>query len=280
MKAFYNVILSDQRDQSGISATGSGDKNNYPTQAKSGLEWGTRNHVLNDSLLHEQLIQHEVDDDAGDADVHPEREGPARNRPVQRVAGPQCARERDQHQRHDDNGQDRMAQQDREIERARPAVSLKQNVSDVGVIVEVRSEERRRGAERGQHYEPVGSHLFAPDKVTPYQQEHGAGAIEQSIQCGKRTQFSLHGQSPGETAAQQSRSLSRARYLGQIPHLLTAADMGHRPQAAGFVVRRLAMKKANPNMIAVNTAKIARLAPIEKSVAVPGKSRARNTSVP
>jgi hypothetical protein len=28
--------------RSGISATGSGEKSNYPTQANCGLEWGTR----------------------------------------------------------------------------------------------------------------------------------------------------------------------------------------------------------------------------------------------
>lgn len=150
----------------------------YPRKTKG----GELSKVL---VLHEQLIQHEVDDDAGNADVHPERESPARNRLVQGVAGPQGARERDQHQRHDDDGQDRMAHQDGKIQRARPAVSLEVNASDVGVIVEVGSEESRRGTERGEHHQPVRLHPSAPNEVIPCQQQNGAGAIEQSIQRGK-----------------------------------------------------------------------------------------------
>ena len=52
----------------------------------------------------------------GHRDVEPDREGPARDPPVPVVAPPQAQVERPQHERHDHHGQDRVRDQDREVD--------------------------------------------------------------------------------------------------------------------------------------------------------------------
>ena len=47
------------------------------------------------------LVEHEIYDHAGDADVHPQRPRPARNRSMAIIAGPQAAAQRDDYQGND-----------------------------------------------------------------------------------------------------------------------------------------------------------------------------------
>src|ERR1700749_3097377 len=72
------------------------------------LWWGAGNSGI-------QFVEHEVDHHAGHADIHPERVGPPRNRPVLDIPGLETTREGDQHQRHNHDRQDRVRDQDAEI---------------------------------------------------------------------------------------------------------------------------------------------------------------------
>src|SRR4051812_42502409 len=81
-----------------------------------------------------KMIEHHVDDHAGDGDVEPERERPAGNRAVAREVAAQSARERDEDERHDDNREHGVREQDTEVQRTYPALPLKTHRADLRVI--------------------------------------------------------------------------------------------------------------------------------------------------
>jgi hypothetical protein len=66
--------------------------------------------------------QHDVGDDAGDGDVEPEREGPARDLAVLRDAAGEREEKGDQHQRQRHDGQNDVADKQRQIDERRACV--------------------------------------------------------------------------------------------------------------------------------------------------------------
>src|SRR3954447_334893 len=76
-------------------------------------------------LRAEDVVEHEVDDDAGDGNVHPDGVGPAGDSAVANILLAECAGESDDHEWHDCCGEDGVADEDGEVEGARPALSLK-----------------------------------------------------------------------------------------------------------------------------------------------------------
>src|ERR1019366_10214144 len=75
--------------------------------------------------LHEDPIEHQVDDHARHRDVEPKRKGPARDSPMPVKLSTQGPRERNDHHRHNDHRQDRVRDQDREVEGPRPTGAAK-----------------------------------------------------------------------------------------------------------------------------------------------------------
>ena len=95
------------------------------------------------------MIQHQVNDHAGDGNVHPHRQGPARNRAMSQEITFQCSPDRDDDEGHDDRGQDRVCSENREIDRSRNSLPRKARRAVMGVIDDVRNQKDDRSSERG-----------------------------------------------------------------------------------------------------------------------------------
>lgn len=94
------------------------------------------------SLGRVDLVEHQVNDHAGDRHVQPDWESDACDAPVPRKFAPQGAIKGEYHERHDHHRQDRVGCQDREVDRARKAGALKTRGAVIVVIREIRREEK------------------------------------------------------------------------------------------------------------------------------------------
>lgn len=111
------------------------------------------------------LIEHEVYEHPGDADVHPEGKGPARDGAVSVVASPQAAAQRDDHHGHNYDGKRDMRNQDDKINRAPYSLAEKKNVSRVDVKIDIAREKQRRGDNGRDHAGPMRSDVAAGNHV-------------------------------------------------------------------------------------------------------------------
>lgn len=130
----------------------------------------------------------EVDEDAGDGDVEPERKGPAGDGFVAAEASAQRERQSDEHERNDDCGEDGMADEKREIRGANGAVAGKRDDSGVSMEVEIGDEEGDGTGDGGQHADFVLKDLAAANEDVAGREKHSAGGVKTCIQARKRSE--------------------------------------------------------------------------------------------
>src|SRR6266540_7053242 len=107
-----------------------------------------------------QPMEHPVDHDAGDGNIKPDRKGPAGDAPVRWKFFSQCPNQRDDCQWHHRDGQDRVCEEDCEIDGADPALALKRHGTDLVMINEVGNQEQDRASEGNQHAGAMGALLL------------------------------------------------------------------------------------------------------------------------
>src|SRR5215467_12052196 len=93
------------------------------------------------ALASVDLVQHQVNHDAGYRYIEPEGESPAGDGAVAVETLAQGAAESDDHHRDNDSGEDGMSGQDAEVERSHPSGALKVHRSDMRVVVEIGNQE-------------------------------------------------------------------------------------------------------------------------------------------
>src|SRR5579863_1872816 len=194
----------------------------------------------------EYLVQHQVNNDASHGNVHPDSECIGRNRLLTRETSLQRSRKRYQDERHYHRREQRMRDQEGEVERTRNSLPLKMRNSRAKnqVVVKIENQEQARRYESRKHQPLVRSRVASFDAVETRSNEHGARAVQHSIERGK-----------------ESRS--------------------HLNHTAGLLVRRLATRNDNRNIIRVNSARMNRLPRSERSVdAEAGNKSERSASVP
>ena len=140
----------------------------------------------------EQFVEHQVDDHAGDRDIHPDRVSPAGDLAMLLKLAAQSERERNDDQRHDDGSENRVRNQNREINRARPSVAAKTDRADVGVVVEIAAEKQARHDEGRNHRRAVLQNLPAFNEIVPDGQQHGGDAVQSSVDWWKDAVVDLH----------------------------------------------------------------------------------------
>lgn len=86
------------------------------------------------------MIKHYVDNNTGDRNVKPQRQGPASYPAVPDEIQSYCAIECNQNERHYHNRQDDMTDQDRKIERPHHPLPWKRRVSMVVMIGKIRNQ--------------------------------------------------------------------------------------------------------------------------------------------
>src|SRR5689334_11309340 len=116
-------------------------------------------------------VKHKINDHSRDRHVQPERQRDARDAPVPREVLPQRAIKGKEHERHDHDRKNRVADQDREVDRARQTRSLKTCRAMVVVICEVRDEKENRNHEGAHLTSAMRRYVTRSDKrVTGKQQ--------------------------------------------------------------------------------------------------------------
>src|ERR1035437_8767994 len=143
------------------------------------------------SVLRVFYVEQPINHHASHGDIHPQRPCPARDFLVQFEALFPCAIQGHENHRHDDNRQQRVREQNGEVNGAKPMRVFKlgraamQNPGEVAVIGEVASQEKRGRDECRDHAIAMRGLVFAPDEDVASGQESCAQAVERSIEDGQ-----------------------------------------------------------------------------------------------
>ena len=165
-------------------------------------------------------VQHEVNQHPGHAYIHPQRPSPSRNRAMPIIAPPQPAAQRDDHHGHDHDGECDVWDQKPKINRAPNALTQKMNVADVRMEINVTRQKQCRSDHRSDHARAMCCYLSARNQISPNEQQDSADSIQ-------------------------------TRDQGREERVLL------RDHAAGLVVRRFAIRNANPNITSENRSNVA-----------------------
>jgi len=123
-----------------------------------------------------------IDDHAGDGDVEPERERPASDFFVAQKLRAESERESDEDQGHDDDGENGMRGQNREIDGTDDSLAREANDPGVEMEIDVGDEKGGGASDGGKHAEFVGKNLAAANHEVARGGENGARAVETGVQ--------------------------------------------------------------------------------------------------
>lgn len=129
----------------------------------------------------EELIEHEVNNYAGDRDIHPEWICPAGEAAVAVESVSKSESEGDQNQRHNHSCKHCMRNQDRKVQWPRPSLSAKVNRSNMCVVVEIADEKDARGCESGDHGGAMLFHVAALDEIVSDGEQDGSDAVQSGV---------------------------------------------------------------------------------------------------
>ncbi len=148
----------------------------------------------------DRVIEHHVDDDAGDRHVEPDRQRPSREAGVAVVACAQPADQRDERQRRHERGKGDVRDQDEEVEGADRPLPRKRLRPGVGVVDDIADEKERRGGEGRDHDAAVLLDAPAPDQHVADHEQDGSDRVERGV-YGRKV---VDGQGPGVTSVPRS----------------------------------------------------------------------------
>src|SRR4029077_7179053 len=92
---------------------------------------------------------------------------------------------RKQHQRHHSHCQNRVRNQDREVNRPRPSLSGKMYRAYMRMVIEVADQKDARRGKRGNHTGPMQPYFLARDEQPAGGNQDCAGAVQRGIQGGE-----------------------------------------------------------------------------------------------
>jgi hypothetical protein len=128
------------------------------------------------------LIKHEIDDDACDRDVQPHRESPASDTHVLGELPARGAIQCDPDEWDDDRCQNRVRDQDDEIDGTHQPLPCKTSRAVKIVIGQIRNEKKRRSDERCDQAVAVSSYFAPPDKKIARDEKKSARGIQDGVQ--------------------------------------------------------------------------------------------------
>ena len=138
------------------------------------------------------MVDQEVDQDASDGDVEPEREGPPGNEAVFVETLEEGAAQGDDNERDDDDGEDGVGNENREIDGANPALALEENdLVNAVVVDEIGGQEGAGDNKCGDHEGFVQSDFARTDGGVATSEKDGAGSVERGVESGMREQDGL-----------------------------------------------------------------------------------------
>ena len=132
-----------------------------------------------------ELVDHEIDDNAGDGDVEPEGEGPAGDEAVLvETLQPSAAQSDDDHG-HDDNGENGVGQEQSEVDGANPTLTLEMDhLMGASVVDEIGNQEGAGNEESGDHEFLVERDFAGTNRGIAGDEEYSADAVEGGVEGG------------------------------------------------------------------------------------------------
>ena len=109
-----------------------------------------------------RLIKQDVDQDARDRHIEPNRKRPPGYSPVLRVAPFEPPKQGQNRERQDYRGQRDMCNEDRKVKRPYEALTGEPDRSNLRVVDQIANQKQRRSCERRDHESPV---LFDPPRA-------------------------------------------------------------------------------------------------------------------
>src|SRR5262245_2116997 len=138
-------------------------------------------------------VEHPEDDDAGDGNVEPQRERPARDPHVTNELRRRPPPDRRERQGHDRRRQHDVGDQQREIHRPGPSLPRERPRARVPVVEDVGDEEERRDAEGAEHARDGSGPAPPPDEAVPRREQCRAHAVERGVEGRERTHVDAAG---------------------------------------------------------------------------------------
>src|SRR5215216_4496664 len=132
------------------------------------------------------MIKHQVDDYARDRYVEPHWKSPARNSQMARELAAKSAGERHDDEGHDYCRENRVRNQNREVERFDPPCSWKASRPVMVVINQVRNQKENRTANRRDHAGAMSVDALLPYKEKPREYTYCARCIQNRIKRGEQ----------------------------------------------------------------------------------------------
>jgi len=126
-------------------------------------------------------VQHHINDNPRHRNVKPDRQRPARDATVRIEPFAQCATQGNQREWHYRYRQDRMREEDREIDRTNPTPAFEGYRTDLVVVKQIRDQKQDRAAEGDQHAIAMCAAITRLDETKAGEKKYGAEAIQRRI---------------------------------------------------------------------------------------------------
>jgi len=130
------------------------------------------------------VVEEEVDENAGDGDVEPERESPASDAAVKLELRAQGAADGDDDKRNDDDGENGVAQEQGEIDGADEALSLEADGADLKMVDHIGDEEGGAANESGDHAGAVNVDATPKNSQVAGEEKQRAGGVQAGVESG------------------------------------------------------------------------------------------------
>ena len=132
-----------------------------------------------------ELVDHEVDDDAGDGDVEPQWKGPAGDEAMLIETLEKRAAQCDQYEGNDHDGEYCVRGEEGEVDRTNPALALKVDyLANTNVIDDVGDQKRAGDYKGGNHQALVDLDFMEVNREVTTGEEDGADAVECGVEGG------------------------------------------------------------------------------------------------
>ena len=135
-----------------------------------------------------QVVEEEVDEDAGDGDVEPEREGPAGDATMKLELAAQGAADGEDHQGNDGHGKYGVTDEQGEVDGADISLPLEADRADLKMVNHIGDEEGGAADERGDHASAVDVDATAQDGKVAGEEKQGTRGVERGVEGGVREQ--------------------------------------------------------------------------------------------
>lgn len=127
-------------------------------------------------------VQEPIDDHAGNGHVEPDRVGPLRNSPMLRETTPESKTQSYEYEGQADDGQNRVRNQNAEIDWPDPSLAAESNESSVEMEIQIEAEENRGAGERGQHADLVRDNLPAQNEAQAEEEENSGRSVQDRVE--------------------------------------------------------------------------------------------------